>query len=148
MAKTQTSPETSLKLQRTFPAPHERVSRAWSDPKELALWFAPSPDHKTVIAEMDFKVGGKYRLEVHHKGGNIHRLHGTYREIVPPEKIAFTWSWSEEPDANVSVVTVDFHDLGKSTEVMLTHEGLPSVEEREKHTHGWTGVFEQFAKYV
>ena len=53
MAKTQTSPETSLKLQRTFPAPRERVFRAWSDPKELAMWFAPSPDHKPVLAEMD-----------------------------------------------------------------------------------------------
>jgi uncharacterized protein YndB with AHSA1/START domain len=148
MAKTQTSPETSLRLQRTFPAPRERVFRAWSDPKELAMWFAPSPDHKPVLAEMDFRVGGKYRLEVHHKGGNIHRLHGTYREIVPPEKIAFTWSWSEAPDANVSVVTVEFRDLGKSTEITLTHEGLPSIEERDKHNQGWTGVFEQFAKYV
>ena len=148
MAKTQTSPETSLKLQRTFPAPRERVFRAWSDPKELGMWFAPSPDHKPVVAEMEFRVGGKYRLEVHHKGGNIHRLHGVYREIIPPEKIVFTWSWAEGPDANVSVVTVEFRDLGNSTEITLTHEGLPSVEERGKHNQGWTGVLEQFAKYI
>jgi uncharacterized protein YndB with AHSA1/START domain len=148
MAKTQTSPATALTLQRTFPAPRERVFRAWSDPKELALWFSPTPDHKPVVAEMDFRIGGKYRLEVHHKGGNIHRLHGTYKEIVPPEKIAFTWSWGEAPDANISVVTVEFRDLGNSTEITLTHEGLPSVEERDKHFQGWSGVLEQFGIYV
>ena len=68
MAKTQTSPTTALTLKRTFAAPRERVFRAWTDPKELARWFAPSPDHSSVVPEFEFKVGGKYRLEVRHQG--------------------------------------------------------------------------------
>ena len=103
---------------------------------------------KLSFLNLDFKVGGKYRLEVHHKGGNIHRLSGTYQEIKPPEKLVFTWSWGPDPDAHQSIVTVEFRDLGPSTEITLTHVQLPSVEERDKHSHGWSGVFEQFAKYL
>jgi len=148
MAETQTSPTTTLTLTRTFAAPRERVFRAWTDPKEMALWFAPSPDHSMVIAEYDFQVGGKYRFEVQHKSGNGRRIFGTYREIIPPEKLVFTWSWGEDAGAHVSVVTIEFRDLGKSTEITLTHEGLPSVEERDSHNQGWSGVFDQFANYL
>jgi uncharacterized protein YndB with AHSA1/START domain len=148
MAKTQTSPSTALTITRTFAAPRERVFRAWTDPKELARWFAPSPDHKTVVSEFDFKVGGNYRFEVHHKGGNIHRISGTYRDITPPEKVVFTWGWGQDPVESESIVTIEFHDLGPSTEITLTHVQLPSVEERDKHSHGWNGVFEQLAKYL
>jgi uncharacterized protein YndB with AHSA1/START domain len=149
MAKAQQStPDTSLQMRRTFSAPRQRVFRAWTDPNELARWFAPSADYSTVVPEFDLRVGGKYRLEIHHKGGNVHRLWGIYREIRPPEKLVFTWRWDGDTLSQDSVVTIEFHDLGNSTEVVLTHELLPNIEEREKHVHGWNGCLEQLAKYV
>jgi len=45
-----------------------------------------------------------------------------------------------------TLVTVEFHDLGPSTEIVLTHERLPNLEERGKHSHGWTGCLDQLAK--
>src|ERR1700675_532832 len=118
MAKAQqSSPETTLQMRRTFAAPRQRVFRAWTDAKELARWFAPSPDYSTVVPELDLRVGGKYRLEIHHKGGNVHRVGGTYREIQPPEKLVFTWRPDGDPWPEDSLVTVEFHDLGNSTEV-------------------------------
>jgi len=148
MAKTQTSPTTTLTLKRTFAAPRERVFRAWTDPKELARWFAPSSDYSVVIPEFDFIVGGKYLLEAHHKGGNVHRIAGTYREIKPPEKIVFTWRWEKDPNSHDSLVTVEFRDLGQSTEIAVTHEQLPSVEERDRHSQGWNGCLDQLANYL
>ena len=148
MAKEQLSPETTLKVRRTFPAPRARVFRAWTDPKELALWFAPSVEYSTKVPELDLKVGGKYRVEMHHKGGNINRVGGTYREINPPEKLVFTWRWENDPTAHESLVTVEFLDLGTSTEVLLTHVQLPNVEQREKHAQGWNGCLEQLGRYV
>lgn len=148
MAKEQAAPAATLTLKRTFAAPRERVFRAWTDPKELARWFHPTPDHSTIVPELEFKVGGRYRLEIHHKGGNVHRLTGTYREIKPPEKVVFTWRWEQDPTSHESLVTVEFLDLGKSTEIALTHEQLPNVEERDKHSQGWNGCFEQLAKYL
>jgi uncharacterized protein YndB with AHSA1/START domain len=148
MAKEQLSPETTLKVRRTFPAPRERVFRAWTDAKELARWFAPSAEYSTQVPELDLKVGGKYRVEMHHKGGNVHRVGGTYREIKPPEKIVFTWSWERDPAARDSLVTVEFRDLGASTEILLTHEQLPDAEQRGKHEQGWNGCLDQLAQYL
>ena len=149
MAKAQqSSPETTLQMKRTFAAPRQRVFRAWTDATELARWFGPSDDYTAVVPELDLRVGGKYRLEMHHKGGNVHRVAGTYQEIHPPEKVVFTWKWDGRTDPVDSLVTIEFHDLGDSTEVILTHEQLPTVEERDKHAHGWTGCLEQLATFV
>jgi uncharacterized protein YndB with AHSA1/START domain len=149
MAKAQqSSPETTLQMKRTFAAPRQRVFRAWTDAAELARWFAPSADYSAVVPELDLRVGGKYRIEMHHKGGNVHRLGGTYREILPPEKVVFTWRWDGDTRPEDSLVTIEFRDLGNSTEVILTHEQLPSVEERDKHAHGWTGCLEQLGKFL
>lgn len=148
MAKEQLSPEAALKIRRTFQAPRERVFRAWTNAAELARWFAPSAEYSTRVPELDLKVGGKYKVEMHHKGGNVNKVGGTYREIVPPEKIVFTWSWEHDPTGSESLVTVEFLDLGSSTEVLLTHVQLPNTEQREKHAHGWNGCLAQLAQYV
>jgi uncharacterized protein YndB with AHSA1/START domain len=148
MAKEQMTTLPALQMKRIFQAPREKVFRAWTDARELERWFAPSPEYSTVVPELDLKVGGRYRLEMHHKGGNINRLTGTYREIQPPEKIVFTWCWEQDPNKHESVVTVEFRDLGASTEIFLTHALLPDADSRGKHEHGWTGCFEQLAKYI
>ena len=148
MPKAQSAPETTLQIKRTFLAARDKVFRAWTDPTELARWFAPSADYSTVVPELDLRVGGAYRLEMHHKDGNVHRVSGTYREIKPPEKLAFTWRWEQEPNAQESLVTVEFHDRGDSTEIVLTHEQLPNSEQRDKHSQGWNGCLEQLSKFL
>ena len=148
MAKEQLSAIPAVQMKRTFQAPREKAFRAWTDARELAPWFAPSAEYSTVVTELDLNVGGQYCIEIHHKGGNVHKVMGTYREIEPPEKLAFTWRWENDPSASESVVTVEFRDLGPATEILLTHELLPSAEEREKHGHGWEGCLAQLAKYL
>jgi uncharacterized protein YndB with AHSA1/START domain len=148
MAKEQLSSETTLKVKRTFRATRERVFRAWTDPVELGRWFAPSEEYSTLVPVLELQVGGKYCVEMHHKNGNVHRVSGTYREIKPPEKIAFTWSWEHDPDVSQSLVTIEFRDLGPSTEMILTHENLPNTEQRDKHEHGWNGCIDQLANYL
>jgi uncharacterized protein YndB with AHSA1/START domain len=148
MAKEQMTTLPVVQLKRTFQAPRERVFRAWTDPKELVRWFHVSGDYSTLVPELDLRVGGKYRVEMHHKGGNVHKLLGTYREIKPPERVVFTWGWESDPNAPESLVTVEFHDLGAATEILLSHELLPNAEERGKHEHGWTGCLEQLAQYL
>ncbi len=148
MATPQSQPETALQLKRTFVAPRERVFRAWTDARQFAQWFAPSTDYKTIITELDLRVGGKYRLEMHHKDGNVHQLYGTYRQVKPPEKLVFTWHWQKDENEPDSLVTLEFRDLGASTEVCITHEQFPNAEVREKHNQGWNGCLEQLARFV
>jgi uncharacterized protein YndB with AHSA1/START domain len=149
MATPQSQPQPdSLQLRRTFAAPRDRVFRAWTDAKQFALWFHPSADHTTIVSQMDLKVGGAYSLEMHHKSGNVHKLSGTYQQIKPPEKLVFTWRWATDPPGQESVVSLEFHDLGNATEILLNHGQFPSVESREQHNHGWMGCFEQLQGYL
>jgi len=148
MATPQSQPEAPVQVTRTFSAPRDRVFRAWTDAKQLALWFHPTADYTTVVTELNLRVGGGYRLEMHHKGGNIHILRGTYQEILPPERLVFTWNW-ERPDAPLdSVVTVEFLERAGSTEVVISHRNLPDAESRAKHTEGWAGCLGQLQQYL
>ncbi len=148
MATPLSQPENALQLRRTFSAPRERVFRAWTDAKEFALWFHPTTDHTTIISELNLKVGGTYSLEMHHKGGNVDRLSGTYRQIKPPEKLEFTWRWATDPPGQESLVSLEFVDLGNATEVVLSHGQFPNAETRDKHNEGWMGCLEQLAGYL
>lgn len=148
MATPQSQPQDSIQLRRTFAAPRERVFRAWTDAREFALWFHPTTDHTTVITRLDVKVGGKYSLEMHHKGGNVHKLSGTYQQIKPPEKLSFTWRWSTDPPGQETLVSLDFLDHGNATEIVLMHGQFPDAETREKHNLGWNGCLEQLQSYL
>jgi len=148
MAREGLSPDTTLTLRRTFRAPRDKVFRAWTSAKELAQWFAPSAEYLTKVPELDLKVGGKYKVEMQHKGGNVNTVGGTYREIKPPEKIAFTWRWENDPAGQESLVTIEFLDLGPSTEILLTHTQLPNAEQRDKHAHGWNGCLDRLDRFV
>ncbi len=83
----------SLKLVRTFDASPEEVYRAWTDPSVIKRWFGPTPEFSTTIAEVDLKVGGKYRIGMKSPDGELYVATGVYQEIVPNEKLAFTWRW-------------------------------------------------------
>ena len=148
MATTQPQPEAALQIRRTFSAPRERVYRAWTDAKQFALWFHPTAEYTTIITQMDLRNGGAYKLEMHHKGGNVSKLAGTYKEVKPPEKLVFTWRWQQENAAPDTLVTVEFHDLGGSTEILLTHSNFTNAEDRDKHNQGWTGCFAVLETYL
>lgn len=148
IAKEQLSAETSLTVRRTFQAPRERVFRAWTSADELARWFAPSAEYSTKVPVLDLKVGGRYKVEMHHKGGNVNTVGGTYREIKPPEKLVFTWQWEKDPLGHESLVTIEFIDRGPATELLLTHAQLPNAEQRDKHGEGWNGCLTRLDQYV
>lgn len=153
MAGKITQPDTTLRITRTFAAPREKVFRAWTDPKELKRWFAPSDDFSTPIAEVDLRVGGKYRIQMKAPDGQVHTMHGTYREVTPPAKLVFTWAWEEvgcggpemTPEQE-TLVTLEFHDRGGTTEIILTHEFFPTVKARDSHDEGWTGCLNRLEK--
>ena len=136
----------ALEVSRVFAAPRERVFRAWSSAAELSRWFGPTPEHRTVVPEFEFRVGGRYRMEFHCKG-KVNIVSGVYRENQEPEKLVFTWIW-DQPGAAETLVTLTFRDLGASTEVTVTHVGFTSVEERESHRQGWTGGLENLSKAI
>ena len=137
----------TLRLRRSFPAPPERVFRAWTTPAEMKQWKAPG-DMTTPVAEVDLRPGGKYRIHMRAPDGAEHHLVGVYRVVEPPSKLVYTWRWENEPDAPETLVTVEFLDRGNTTDLVLTHELFPTNEARSKHEVGWTGCFAKLALVV
>ena len=133
-----TDTATSLRVIRLINADPHTVFRAWTEAEQLKQWACPEG---TTMADtqVDLSVGGRYRIRMHGADGQVHTAFGTYREITPPRRLVYTWDWEEE-DSRVgeTVVTVEFTDLGGTTEVVLTHELFPSAEAKAGHEQGWT----------
>ena len=139
MANETASQTYSLQLKRTFPAPREKVWKAWTTPEALKRWFAPSDEYSTPTAQVDLRVGGGYRIEIYAPDGTPHIVVGNYEEIQAPEKLVFTLSWEGGPVQNTRV-TVDFHEQGEETEEGIvikkrpTHQVLASMAGTARET--------------
>jgi uncharacterized protein YndB with AHSA1/START domain len=65
-------------------------------------------------------------------------VRGTYREVEPPRRLQFTWSWeSGVPDSVESLVTIELEPLGDRTELTLVHGGFPDAEIAAPYHRGW-----------
>jgi len=139
---TAVSENLSLQVSRMVKAKRHRVFDAWTKPELMHLWFAPG-SMTVASASADLRIGGAYHVEIKGDAGVIHMVHGVYQEIIPNERLRFTWGWQDVPDG--SVVTVEFKDVEGGTEVILTHERLTTVEWRDRHEHGWNGCLVNLA---
>jgi len=148
MDEKSTVAENTLRLKRTFAAQREKVFRAWTEPEALKKWFAPTDNHSTPFAEVDLRVGGRYRIDIKDPAGKLFRLGGTFREVRPPEKLVYTWAWEGDADIGETLVTVEFRDLGKSTEVALTHELFPDEKALKNHEWGWSGGLDRLSRIL
>lgn len=139
----------SLRVSRTIQAPRAEVFRAWTSPEELRRWHAPG-DMAIPLAEVDLRVGGEFKIRMQAEDGPPHTVTGVYREIDPPRRLVYSWSWVEnEAHAGAETqVTVEFEERRDATEVILTHEGFPTDEARDSHNQGWVGILERMAGAV
>jgi uncharacterized protein YndB with AHSA1/START domain len=144
MSQAAVASHTSLVISRTYPASIERVFKAWTDANQLGQWFAPTDDY-TTKASLDLRVGHEYRIDITHKGGNVHTIFGTYRLIEPPRKLVYTWRWENGPAAD-TLVTVDFTPEGDATKVTITHEKFADNEARDRHNEGWNGCLNRLPR--
>jgi uncharacterized protein YndB with AHSA1/START domain len=137
----------SVTLKRRLHAPAEKVYAAWTQPTQLVHWFGPSQTIAgSVRAEMDVKVGGRFRASFKTDNGEYHEVSGVYREVVPNEKLVFTWAW-HTPERE-SLVTVLIKSEGEGTMLTLTHEQFFDEAARDGHKRGWTGTLDKLEHYL
>jgi uncharacterized protein YndB with AHSA1/START domain len=139
--------KTRLQVRRVYQVPVAAVYAAWTDPEQVKHWMGPSDDFGEAEVTSDVRVGGRYRIVMHAPDGEVHRVGGIYREIVPNKKLVYTWAWESTPERE-SLVTVEFKPTGDATEVVLTHEQFADSEARDKHQHGWNGCMDRFGRYL
>jgi len=136
----------SLTLKRRFKASPAKVFAAWTDPEKVKRWMGPGPV-TPIHAENDARVGGRYRWVMKSPDGEVHDVAGSYREVIPNEKLVFTWAWKTTPERE-SVVTVMLKPDGDGTLLTLIHEQFFDEETRDSHQSGWTGALDKLEKFV
>jgi uncharacterized protein YndB with AHSA1/START domain len=153
-------------ITRELDAPRDLVFKAWTEPERLAQWWGPK-GVTMVSTKVDLRPGGIFHYGM--RGPDGRKMWGkfVYREIVPPKRMVFIVSFSDEnggvtrhpmapawPLEMINTLTLTEHD-GKTT---LTLCGAPyAATEEERATfkaghksmqQGFTGTFDQLAEYL
>ncbi len=147
-----------LVIERVFDAPRELVWKAWTDPEMMMKWWGPKNFSAPEI-KIDLRVGGKYLLCMRGAPGSGMPEQdfwstGTYREIVPMEKIVVLDSFADEQGNVVpashygmpgsfpmqATITITFEDAGEGkTKMTLNYPSTEGIEGvmLDNMTQGW-----------
>ncbi len=138
----------SLTLTRRLNAACEKVYAAWADPEKLVQWFGPARVKPgSVKAEMDVRVGGRYRISFEQKDGEYSEVGGVYREVVPNQRLVFSWAWHSTPERE-SQVTVQLKPDGGGTLLTFHHEQFFDQAARDNHERGWIELLGKLESYL
>ena len=122
-------------IERTYGVSPTRVFAAWAHPEAKAQWF-PKPD------EFDFRVGGREFKRGSHEGA-IYTYDASYQDIVPGQRIVYTYSLDrDETRISISVTTVEIKEAATGTMLLYTEQGafLDGEDRPEDREHG-TQIF-------
>ena len=130
-------------VRREIAAPAAELFDAWLDAGKLAAWMRPF-DTERADVKLDPRVGGEFEIVMHTPKGAVPHT-GSYQEITRPRRIVFTWNSPFAGDHG-SLVTVYFNARGRGTEIVITHERLPSEEMVTAHSGGWNGILDRIGE--
>ncbi|MBL4800958.1 MAG: SRPBCC domain-containing protein [Emcibacter sp.] len=139
-----------ITIKRLINAPRTKIFAAFSTAQALTKWYTPSTNISVEVLAFKFKVGEQYRFQYTMTNGSQPVLGGVYEIISPQKEIAFTWVW-EAPDVHADIptrVNIKFLEQNGSTELILTHEQLPSTEAGKRHADGWENTLDQLEREV
>jgi uncharacterized protein YndB with AHSA1/START domain len=141
------SADISLIVRRVIAASPEVVFAAWTEPDHLKRWWGPSWIECT-HAEVDLRIGGRYRLANRDTEGHVIWITGTFGLVDPPRKLVY--DWAHEPvteHSEITRVTVRFEPRARATEVIVIHERFATEASRERHGIGWAGCLDGLDAY-
>ena len=138
----------SLNLQRHYPVAPEKVWRAWTDPQAVKRWWGPTPGEPVSLAELDVRVGGRFRIVFGGPDGKMHECAGVYQEVVPNRKLVFTWHWPNSTPERISVVTIVFKEVNGETDLLFKHEQLFDEKARDDHKRGWSASLDKLTDFL
>ncbi len=133
-----------MTLSRLVYAPVDKVWTAWSTESGLRSWWGPR-DMTLPGCEIDFRVGGAYRMTMRGADGTEYPFHGTYKDIVKNERIVF--------DADIGagepiLTTVTFIPEGDRTRLVVNQTVPRDKNAAAGQQVGWNGSLAKLAEMV
>ena len=129
----------SLTVSRTINAPAKALFDAWLNPEMLKQFMIPGDSMIVPSATTDPTVGGSFEIVMRNGDQDLPHT-GTYSEINPHSRIAFTWKTPFSED--VSDVSITLTPKGDATEIELHHSKFMTEESRDNHEGGWMKILE------
>ena len=136
----------TIRVRRVVPARKERVFRAWTEPSQMKRWWTIGEGWKTSFVDVDLRVGGRFTVGNEPAGGSPLLITGEFLVVQPPDKLVYRWLF-HTPTPEESLVTVEFNDLGSSTEIVITHEGM-SKDMGPSAIAGWSTALSGLASLL
>lgn len=115
-------------LTREFDAPRELIFQVVTDPKHIPQWWGRRKD-TTTVDKMDVRPGGEWRFVTRADDGEF-AFRGTFREIVPPQRLVQTFEFEGELGA-VSVETMILEEIGGGRTRMTSTSRFENKEQRD-----------------
>lgn len=137
----------SLTITRRLRASPQKVYAAWTNAEDLIQWFAAPSKPGSTNADLDVRVGGRYRISfTNQDNGEYHEVAGLYREVEPNARLQFTWAWHSTPERE-SLVTIEFKPDAGGTLMIFQHEQFADQAARDNHERGWNKFFDVLERY-
>jgi uncharacterized protein YndB with AHSA1/START domain len=131
---------TGLRIERTLPAPPERVWHALTEAAALTAWFWPA--NFATTARIDARPGGELRIAA----ANGLAVSGRFRTVEPPRRLVLTWRW--DGDDEETLVTIELSEADGGTALVLTHEGFTADATRDDHRTGWSDCLDRLPAWL
>ena len=135
-----------LTVTEVLAAPLARVYAAWTEPERMRRWFGKA-DMSVPEASVDLRLGGRWRVVLLRADGVRMPVGGEYREILPEERLRFSWQW--EGSEVVTEVELRFRALDAArTELTVIHSEFPDESMRDQHFDGWRPALANLSRYL
>lgn len=124
-----------IEIERSFDVDVETLFKAWTEAEDLKQWWRPMGD-SIVDVKNELKEGGAVE---YHVGESGLQIMGTYSEVIPNEKLAYSWVWnmSDEGSESGYTLNVTFSTDGEGSKLKVIQEGFSGPEFLKPHEDGW-----------
>jgi uncharacterized protein YndB with AHSA1/START domain len=146
----------TIVISRTLDAPRELVFAAFTDPRHLSQFWGPRFTRVSDCA-VDLRVGGAFRIEMQGPDGTVYPCTGTYREIVPPERLVYAATTADDNPCGGglpprSLVTITFVAVRGKTHLTIVAQ-LRSADDRAAamaggYSEGWNDSLDRLAELL
>jgi uncharacterized protein YndB with AHSA1/START domain len=136
-----------LVITRTIDAPRDAVWYAWTDREQAVKWWGPK-GFTARILEWGTKPGDPWRAVMRSPKGEEFPQHGVDKEIVPPERLAFTVIWDDEKTEGEMLVTVNLAEQDDRTKMTFRKGPFVNEEWRKGEESGWNEAFDRLEALV